>query len=62
MISSIDILESQIESCEGCGGEIDIDVPETYSFTSLGGVVCCGCEERQLAFENATEVLEEVLV
>ena len=61
MIASLDMLESQIEPCEGCGEEIDIDARGTYNFSPTG-VVCSGCEERQIAFENVTEVCEELVV
>jgi len=57
MVASLDMLESQIELCEGCGDEIDIDARGTYRFTPTDSVVCRGCEERQRAFED---VIEEV--
>jgi len=60
--SLYDILEPPIEPCEGCGEYIDIDAPDTYSFTPTDSVVCCDCEERQIAFEDSTEVWEEVVV
>ena len=59
LFASLDMLESQIEPCEGCGEEIDIDARGTYSFTPTDSVVCRGCEERQRAFEDMTEEGED---
>ena len=61
-VSIFNILEYPIEPCEFCGTGIDIDVPETYTFTPIEGVICSNCEERQRAFEDATEVYEELVV
>ncbi len=53
-----DILEPQVEPCEGCGEGVDLDAFDTYNSTPYNSVVCLACEDRQIAFEDAVEEVE----